>query len=293
MTPDLQLKAFLSRLAAEAGDNLVSLSSMSHYVQVMSRRINPRTERSIATRDGSIAVINFHGSVVPRETDRSAEYGEVGVYDTVQRVRAARNDKKVKAIVLDVDSPGGYVMGVSEGVEELRTLRGVKPIIAHADYLMASAAYHLAMGVDEVIASPSAEVGAVGVIAMHLDATKMLDDMGLKFTAYAEPEDKADGWPMFKPSAKFDERMNEGVKDAYKVFADHIVSARNVSRDDVKKDWAGVYRAPRAKLLGMVDKVRTMPETIGAYSPEQAGMHVTRAKLQMDVLMKKGQVRKP
>jgi ClpP class serine protease len=105
-------------------------------------------------------------------------------------------DSDVKAIVLDVDSPGGVISGVAELAGELRGLRGgAKPIVAHADYLVASAAYWIASQADEIIATPSALVGSVGVYSMHVDQSGWLEQLGIKVTLVAEPAQKVEGNP--------------------------------------------------------------------------------------------------
>lgn len=230
-------------------------------------KITPAQERRTAAQTGSVAVIPVRGVIVPREDRYSQMFGEVGAEDTANRVRQAVADSRVKAVVLDIDSPGGNVLGVTEAHAAIRELRGKKPIIAHADWVMCSAAYWIGCAADEVIASPSALVGAVGVITMAVDETKFLDELGVKVTPYAKPDDKADGWGMWPNTEKFDARMKRDVAECYGQFVADITAARPSADPQVIQDeWAFHYQARRAKLLGMVDKVRTMSQTFAAYT---------------------------
>lgn len=257
--------------------------SLSHVAQLQGR-IDPRTERAIAAQPGSVVVIPFRGVVVPREDKWSQMFGEVGVEDTVRRIEQAVADKSVKSIIIDMDSPGGSVCGVTESVAKLRAIDTNKPIVAHADYLMCSAAYHFAMGCDEVNAAPSAEVGSIGVLWPYMDQQKMLEELGIEAQSFAYPADKGDGWGMWPNSDKFEERRAQVVKECYDVFVSDIVASRNVDTASILADWASVYNAPRAKLLGMVDKVRPIAETFGAYSsPETAGVPVALLKRQLEL----------
>ncbi len=253
------------RLARLAGNGLVSCLPPVH-IAATAGRITPAQERSVAKKDGAVAVIPVRGVIVPREDRYSSFFGEVGAENTAERVRSAVADTRVKAIVLDIDSPGGNVAGVTEAAALIRSLRGKKPIVAHADWTMCSAAYWIGCAADEIVASPSAVVGAVGVITMFVDQTEMLKQLGVTVTPYAKPDDKADGWGMWPNTDKFDARMKADIAAAYKQFVDDIAASRTIDRAAVEADWAFAYGAPKAKLLGMVDKVRTMSETFAAYT---------------------------
>ncbi len=254
------------RLAA-FGPLALNVGSIDSYedTDAIDARIDPRTERAIAARNGAVALISVRGVIVPRERSDSRAYGEVGAENLASRVEAAVADPKVKAIILDVDSPGGNVFGVHEAAARIKAARGKKPIVAHADFLMASAAYWLATAADEVIASPSALVGSVGVISMHADISKLLADFGVKVTAIAEPAEKADG-NMFEPLTDTARTtIHDRISAYYGDFAGAVMRARNASAADVRKNYVGVHPAPVALKFGMIDKIRDMPSSVGAY----------------------------
>lgn len=252
---------------ALASWQMVDASVRRAISAVDAEKLTPAQERRTAAQPGAVAVIPVRGVIVPREDRYSQMFGEVGAEDTANRVRQAVADSRVKAVVLDIDSPGGNVLGVTEANAAIRELRGKKPIIAHADWVMCSAAYWIGCAADEVVASPSALVGACGVITMAVDETKFLDDLGIKVTPYAKPDDKADGWGMWPNTDKFDARMKRDVADCYGQFVADIVASRpNTDPKLIQDEWAFHYQARRAKLLGMVDKVRTMSQTFAVYT---------------------------
>lgn len=262
-TPGPSMRDRLARLAANGP---CAILPPEHIEAVMSR-IDPRTERAVAGREGNVAIVNVRGVIVPREDRYSAYFGEVGAEDTAQRVAAAVADPTVKAVIVAFDSPGGNVAAVPEATAAIRALRGKKPIIAQADYTMASAAYWLAQGPDEICAAASAGVGAVGVITMHVDQTKYLAELGFVVTPYAKPADKADGWGYWANSDKFDKRMSQMIDETYAQFVADITQSRpSVDKADILDNWAGFYNAERAKLYGMIDKVRSIQESFAAYT---------------------------
>lgn len=286
-TPDVNGITMRDRIARLASSGGVCAVLPPSAIAATLARVDPRTERSIAMKDGAVAIIPVRGVIVPREDRYSQMFGEVGAENTAERVRVAVEDKRVKAVVLDVDSPGGSVRGVTEAANVIRSLRGKKPIVAHADWTMASAGYWLCSGADEICGAPSADIGACGVIAMSVDETKFYAEMGITFTPYAEPADKADGWGMWPNSEKFEPRMRAFVKDSYNQFAADVAAGRGVERAAFTAEWAGLYSAKRALLLGMIDKVRAMSDTFAAYTAT-TGNQVARARLQTDLLKAKG-----
>lgn len=275
------------RLARLSSNGLIACLPPQHILASVAR-ITPAQERSVAKKDGAIAVIPMRGVVVPREDRYSQMFGEFGAENTAERVRAAVADTRVKAVVLDIDSPGGNVLAVTEAAAAIRALRGKKPIIAHADWTMASAAYWIGCAADEIVASPSANVGAVGVISWSVDETKLLAEMGVTYTRYAKPDDKGDGWGMWPNTDKFDARMKASIASAYKQFVDDIAASRSIDRAAVLEDWAFAYEAKKAQLLGMVDKVRPMSETFAAYTANNGAPTAARNKLA--VLKLKGSI---
>lgn len=274
------------RLARLASNGLCSILSPAHIEATMAR-IDPRTERAIASREGNVAIVNVRGVIVPREDRYSVWFGEVGAENTVQRIADAVADTSVKAVIVACDSPGGNVAAVPESCAAIRALRGKKPIVFQADHTMASAMYWLALGGDEICAAPSAGVGSVGVIAMSVDETKMLADLGIVVTPYAKPADKADGWGYWANTEKFDARMRAMIDETYDQFvADVLLSRPSVSKEDVLNEWAGFYNANRAKLYGMIDKVRSVQESCAAYTNNTAQTQSARNHLAL--LQRKG-----
>ena len=241
---------------------------MSATVKGIEERIDPRTERTAARKQGSVAVIPVFGVITPRPSILEFYGLTISTQTIGQRVRDAVADPDIKAIVLDVDSPGGAVSGVSELAAELRGLRGAKPIVAHADYLVASAAYWIAAQADEIVASPSARVGSVGVYGMHVDQSGMLQQLGLKVSLIGEPAEKIEGNPFEPLGEDAEAHIRSSVAQELATFRADVVAGRPQST--VSDAWGRVYTAKDAKAMGMVDKIRTMSETLGAYGIDQA-----------------------
>lgn len=252
--------------------------------------IHPATERAVARRAGAVAVLPVRGIITAKRGWLEVAGLATSTQTIGRNLAAAVADPEVKAVVLDVDSPGGGVSGVTELHAEIMRQRGNKPIVAHADYLAASAAYWIATAADEIVASPSALVGSVGVFSMHIDFSQALEADGVKVTFIAEPPGKVDGNPFEPLSESGRQEIETIVDEAYRAFVSDIARGRAVPPATVRDEYGGghVLTASDAQKVGMVDKVRTMDATLAAYGvaaepPPRRGS-AARRRLEVDLI---------
>lgn len=213
---------------------------------------------------GNIQVLQLFGTIAQRMGMMAESSGGTSTERFGQEFRQAVNDPQVSALVIDVDSPGGSVYGIPELASEMFKARGAKPIVAVANSMAASAAYWLATAADEVVASPSSEVGSIGVFAAHQDASALYEQMGIKTTLISAGKFKTEGnlWEPLTDEAKA--AILESVTDYYDQFVSAVAKHRGVSVADVRGGFGEgrVVTAKRALKLGMVDRVSTLDETI-------------------------------
>ena len=114
-----------------------------------------------------VAVIGVQGTLLKKDTWMSTWSGCTS-YQSIQRqVTDAVNDARVRAILLDIDSPGGETTGCFELTDYIYSVRGLKPIYAVANDGAFSAAYAIASAADKVYVTRMGAVGSVGVYALH------------------------------------------------------------------------------------------------------------------------------
>jgi capsid assembly protease len=250
-----------------AGDDVLS----SVGIGGSQAAVHPATERAAARRDGSVAVVPISGIIFPRSTPMLSPYERYGLVSTVEtivaNIRSAVEDNGVKAVVLDVNSPGGNSFGLAEGAKAIFDMRGVKPIIAQSNFNMASAAYFLASQADEIIASPSAMVGSIGVYMVHEDWTKFNDTFGVSPTYISAGKYKVDGNPDAPLSETARATFQASVDESYAQFVQAVARARNVSESAVRDGMGeGRYLDARPALgVGLADKIRSMADTLATY----------------------------
>jgi signal peptide peptidase SppA len=229
--------------------------------------IHPNTERAIARKTGSVAVVPVSGPIFAKPNFWEAYGLGISCETLVRQMRQAVSDPDVKAVVMDINSPGGTSYGLPEAAAEILKLRGDKPIIAQADYFMASAAYWLGSCADEIVGSSSAFVGSVGVYALHADYSKMLDIEGIKPTFVFAGKYKTEANPYEPLSDSAKAAMQHEVDATYQQFLAHIAAARGISVADVEANYGQgrVLNTADALAAGVIDKVRTLEETLNAY----------------------------
>jgi ClpP class serine protease len=149
--------------------------------------------RAGGRRDRNVAVIPMYGVLSPKGDAFARSSGGTTAETLRDEFRAAVADPDIDGIVFDVDSPGGVVEGIGELADEIRGARGTKPIAAVANHMAASAAYWAIAGVDEIVATPSASVGSIGVFTAHQDVSAAMEEKGVKTTLISAGKYKVEG----------------------------------------------------------------------------------------------------
>ena len=212
----------------------------------------------------SVAVLPLFGSIFPRANMLTDMSGATSAERFSNQFSALLKDPEVNAIILDVDSPGGSVEGIEELSQKIYDARGQKPIIAVADHLMASAAYHIGSAADEIVASPSSELGSIGVFAVHEDYSVALQNEGVKISLISEGKYKTEGNPYEPLGDEAKAAIQKMVAEYYDAFVSSVARNRGVNAAIVRNGFGEgrVVSAQEAVKLGMADSIGTLEQTI-------------------------------
>ena len=222
---------------------------------------------SSANDEGAVAVIPIKGVL----TQHGGCFGAGNTCEEIgEWVDAAAGDNGIKAIVLDVDSPGGSVFGVQETGEKIRQAREVKPVFAVANSMMASAAYWLGSQATKIVGTPGADIGSIGVIMVHADYSSFLEKAGVRFSYITSSKHKAEGnWtePLTDDARA---HMKSRVNDYHGTFVDAISKGRSITKSLVNNDFGQgrMFGAAKAKDIGMIDKIGTLASTVNRLLPQ-------------------------
>jgi len=218
--------------------------------------------RSMQT-PGTVAVIPVVGTMTQRG-DVMNSMATRSTDQVAEDVRAAVMDPKIDAVVLEFDSPGGEVYGVPEAWLAIREAAKVKPIVAHANSVAASAAYYLYSAAVECWVTPSGELGSIGVYCLHVDASKAIEDAGEKWTFVHAGKYKVEGNPTEPLSDEARAKMQASVDRYYDMFTADVAKGRRVSLKRVVDGFGegrmlGAQAAVEAR---MADQVGTLEQAI-------------------------------
>lgn len=221
------------------------------------------------SRSGNIAVLNLFGPIEQRLSWIGEMFGGTGTEAFGATFDTLMADKSIKAIVLNVDSPGGTVNGVEELSQKIFDARGGKKIIAVANSDMASAAYYVASAADEIVVSPSGEVGSIGVIAVHVETSKMDESIGWKATVIKAGKYKWEANPYEPLSDEARDSIQASVDRYYGMFTKAVARNRGTTAGAVKAGYGqgrmlGAADAVEAGLADRVDTLESVLSKLGA-----------------------------
>lgn len=221
-------------------------------------------DRQQATAPQGVAILPLRGSIFPRANMMTAMSGATSAEMWRKQFDALIDDPAVGAIVIDVDSPGGAVSGIEETANAVYAARGSKPVVAVANYLAASAAYWIATAADELVVSPSAEVGSIGVFTIHEDWSKALEADGIDVTIVKAGRHKAEGNPYQPLGEETQAYIQSMVDDVYATFVGAVARHRAVETGRVMREFGEgrVVGAHEAVRRGMADRVATLDDVI-------------------------------
>jgi len=209
-----------------------------------------------------VAVVELHGTI--GAGIRSQTY--------VPMLKRLREDGRTRAIVLDIDSPGGSATVSDYLYLELRKLAHEKPVVAFVRGTCASGSYFIACGASRIISLRSAVIGSIGVMLIRPEMQDLLAKIGVHISVTTTGPYKGMGLP-FREMTPEEERKNQEMADR---FFNHFVAVVSEGRHvpvETARGWATgeVWWATEALALGMVDELGDLDRAV-AHASELAGI---------------------
>lgn len=231
-------------------------------VEEARERFADGNQKSQPDAPARIGVLPVYGTISQRAGLLSMASGGTSVEEMTQAFRAFITDPDIDAVVMDVDSPGGSVSGLTEFASEIYRARKVKPVIAVANSMMASGAYWLGSAATEIVASPSSKLGSIGVIAAHENQRDAMAKLGVEVSLVSAGKYKAENNPFEPLSEEGRAEIQKRVDESYAMFTRDIAKGRGVSVQTVRDGFGEgrVVGAREAVALGMADRVATIDD---------------------------------
>lgn len=207
-----------------------------------------------------VAVVPVHGAI----THAAGPLGGLSTDERVTRtVRAVRRDRRVKGVILHIDSPGGSALASDLMHHEIEQLGREKPVVACMGNVAASGGYYVAAPAACIVARPTTVTGSIGVVAARLDMEPLLTRIGV-FTDVVERGRHAS---LLSPAGPLDADARSAVERelaaTYRSFVGIVAAGRKMPEDDVEKLARGrVYTGKDAFDVKLVDVLGGFEEAL-------------------------------
>lgn len=235
--------------------------------------IGGETSASLSS-SGNVAVIPING-VILTETSTSPFSGDADTSstDVVEYIERANENPSIKAIVFEINSPGGSGVASDEIAQAIKLAD--KPTIAYIREVGASGAYWVASATDRVYANRMSIVGSIGVIGSYLEFSGLLERYNVTYQRFVAGKYKDFGSPFRKPSKEEKDLFQVQLDAMHDIFIEQVAINRNMSKEQVEDLATGfIFTGDQALANGLIDEIGGKREVV-AYLEQELNMSIT------------------
>ena len=208
------------------------------------------------TKKEGVAWIKIYG-VISQDSNTSPFARPSGASAIAKKIRDAGEDKNVKAIVLDINSPGGTVASVQNIYSEILKAKQNKKVVALFRDVAASGGFYVAMAADKIVAEPGTITGSVGVIMQTSNLEGLFEKIGVKMIPITSGKYKDIG-SAYRPMTEEEKALlQDMVDDTYSQFFEAVKAGRPQVKEEVLREYTDgrVFTGQRAFNLGFIDQL--------------------------------------
>ena len=203
----------------------------------------------------NVAVLEVHGVIG----------NHIKIPEYSRLIHSIATDTRLKALLLDIDSPGGSATGSEVLYREIQRVSEIKPVHAYVRGMAASGGYYLACAASRVYALPTALVGSIGVIYLRPVLEQLLAKVGVEFSVYKSGEFKDMTGFWRAPSDRESEKFQELIKEIFGNFVTVVANGRSLEESKVREVATGeVLTAQRGINVGLVDEIGDFKDALEA-----------------------------
>ncbi|MDI1478638.1 signal peptide peptidase SppA [Polyangium sp. y55x31] len=235
------------------------VSAGDYFAARRTRRFRPLLPRPV------VGLVEVHGPIVSRSR---FSLGKLAVEDRIVRaLRAARSNRRIAAVVLHIDSPGGSAVASDRIHHEVELLAKEKPVVAYLSNVAASGGYYVAAAARVIIAEPQVITGSIGVVSAHFVLRGLLEKLGVS-TDVVKRGARADLFSPVRPLEASERAVLESEVDAfYRTFVGVVARGRGRPFEDIDKLAQGrIYSGTEARARGLVDELGGFSDAVARAS---------------------------
>jgi protease-4 len=265
-------------LKTKAGENEegeLELLSFKKYALLKSKM--PKAEDELLGKKGNIAVVFAEGEIV----DGNGQVGQIGGNSMAKLIREAREDDKIKALVLRVNSPGGSALASDIIWREIILTKAVKPVVVSMGDVAASGGYYIACAADKIYAEPNTITGSIGVFGIIPYTGKMLENkLGITVDRVQTNQHSVLSMNKKLTPEEFN-IIQQGVDDIYLDFITKVADGRGMKTAMVDSIGQGrVWAGTDAINIGLVDEFGGLNTAIDD-AADRAGIEKEKIQVQI------------
>jgi protease IV len=248
-----ELEATMQQKTSKKADEKLEFVSLSKYLDSKL----PLTDKYNASK---IAVLTSTGEINTGQGSNET----IGSDKFVENLRKLRNDDKVKAIVLRINSPGGSALASDIMWNEIQLARKQKPVVASYADVAASGGYYMGMGTDAIVAQPTTITGSIGIFMMLFNFENFLKNKLGITTDYVGTNAHSEFPSVSHQMSAFEnEVLQKSTNQGYEEFTSKAAKGRKMPIEKLKSLAEGrVWSGTQAKQNGLVDQLGGLADAI-------------------------------
>lgn len=215
-------------------------------------------------RGPSVGLVRIFGPITFRESQGLFEAYPRGALRTIRAIRQLRKSRRVKAIVIEINSPGGTVGSVQEICHEIKLAQKAgKKVVASVADMAFSGGYYIASACDKIVANPGSLTGSIGVIIAAPDLEKLFNTIGIKFNVIksGKLKDIAAYWRDMTDEER--NLLQTLIMDCYQQFVTAVSKGRNIPIDKLLPLADGrIFSGTQALDNHLIDSLGTLDDAI-------------------------------
>ncbi|ORE89753.1 putative phage head-tail preconnector protein [Aurantimonas sp. 22II-16-19i] len=222
---------------------------------------------------GGVAIISITGSLVNRGAWIGASSGLTSYEGVQHQLKTALADPDVHSVIVDLSTPGGEAIGAMETAAHVRTLAKAKRTVALVNGMACSAGYAIASGASEIVTTETGVSGSIGVVLLHADFSRNLDEEGITPTLIFAGAHKVDGNPFEPLSDSVRQDLQAEVNAFYDSFTSTVGKGRGqrLTASEARATEARTFIGAKAVAAGLADRVGLFEDVLSELSKRTPG----------------------
>ena len=244
-------------------DNVISIvGGKEKIISIQEYAKNYYTEGTMNDSDNIIYVIPLEGDIVESQSEVFSGEENINVSETLEKLNIAKENDKVKAVVLRVNSPGGSALTSDIIAEKVKELAEEKPVYISMSSVAASGGYYISANANKIFVDRNTITGSIGVVSVLPDFSKLITDNGVNIEKISEGEYSdlysADSFT----EKKYNKIYNSNLK-VYEDFLNVVSKGRKIDKEKLKTIAEGrIWTGDEAVKIGLADEIGGLKTTI-------------------------------